>query len=73
MAGSTLRTVITLHGTFEVVPPADYTGAGPRLELRHDHASGSTYDDAYGALRSATPEGYRLIAVRISRGGVDPS
>jgi hypothetical protein len=64
VAGSTLRTVITLHGTYEAVPPADYTGAGPRLELSDGQSSGETYDEAYGALRDATPEGFRLVTVR---------
>jgi hypothetical protein len=56
--------VITLHGTYEAVPPADYTGTGPRLELRDGQSSGDTYDEAYGALRGAAPEGFRLISVR---------
>lgn len=64
--------MITLHGTFEAVPPADYIGDGPRLELRDGQASGESYDEAYGTLQGAAPGGYRLIAVRAERGRVDP-
>lgn len=57
----------TVLATYEALPPADYTGKGPKLEVREDQVTGQDYDVAVTQLRAQTPAGFRLVALRTAQ------
>lgn len=54
----------TGHAACEALPPADYTGKGPTLEVSEEEAAEQGYESVVKQPRAQTLAGFRLAAPR---------